>query len=101
MTGVAYADFLQGVAREPDGPKIYSRWGFRKIVLNGETVLLAMSEEEFRSEMIAAGLSREAVEEKMEHAMRDCFTGGMRCLADQCGAPCVLVNYSSGWRCEC
>jgi hypothetical protein len=69
--------FLDGVERVDRSPLILSRWGFKKVEVEGRTALLAMTKEEMLEAMEASGnYSRDQIDRVAAAEQAECFTDG-------------------------
>jgi hypothetical protein len=98
-----YDAFLNGVEMHNGVPIILSRYGYKKIEMEGKKYLLAMSETELAQEIaLAKSISLDSA---LEHVRKEpyCYSNGMwgSCNTAYGCKKCHKAGSSAGWWCEC
>lgn len=94
-------NFLDGVETAANAPIALSRWGFKRIELNGKIYLLARTEEELLTD-VAASENKDIETVKSEFSLRPwCYMdmAGICYKRDACNE--CEVRYAAGWFCNC
>jgi hypothetical protein len=87
--------FLLDIERGNDVPLVVSRWGFKRIEINGRAYLTPYTEEEARAELKKLNIE--------DRGAYDCYTEVMWGACHVYGGckVCKSVSTSAGWICIC